>query len=60
MKGNCRRSTEAAEAWRIQSGSGGGYIKKSEGIKERMSFNLSLMQTTGKWRSRSIVTADLI
>lgn len=60
MKGICGRSTEAADAWRIQSGNGGGCIKKSEGIEERMSFNLSLMQTIGKWRSRSIVTADVI
>lgn len=60
MKGNCRRSIEAVDAWRIQSGNGGGGgIKKPEGIEETMSFDLSLMQTIGKWRSRSRVTADL-
>lgn len=60
MKGNCKRYTEAADAWRIQSGNAGGCIKKSEGIEERMSFNLNLMKTAGKWKTRSIGTTDLI
>lgn len=60
MKGNCGRSTEAADAWRIQSGNAGGCIKKSEGVEERMSFNLNLMETIEKWRTRSVVTTDLI